>query len=62
MVNKDKDGNSVNGATQASYLELEKRRAEKKNLKVIDHSLVQYEPIRKNLYIEVKEVSAMSQT
>lgn len=63
IQNKAKDGNGEVGksVTSTSYLEQEKRRAEKKNLKVIDHSAVQYEPISKNLYIEVKEVSSMTE-
>jgi len=43
-----------------SYLEREKRKAEKKDLKRVDHSLESYEPINKNLYIETKEVSRMT--
>ena len=58
MANRDNlDPNDPNTTKNLSYLEQEKRRAEKKNLKIIDHSTYQYEPIRKNLYIEVKEIT-----
>ena len=43
-----------------NYLEREKRRAEKKDLKRVDHSLETYEPINKNMYIETKEISRMT--
>lgn len=43
-----------------NYLEREKRRAEKKDLKRVDHSLETYEPITKNLYIETKEIARMT--
>jgi ATP-dependent RNA helicase DDX46/PRP5 len=42
------------------FLEKEKRKAEKKDLKKVDHSLENYEPITKNLYIETKEIGRMS--
>ena len=44
----------------ASFLEKEKRKAEKKDLKRVDHSLENYEPINKSLYIETKEISKMT--
>lgn len=43
-----------------SFLDREKRKAERKDLKRVDHSLENYEPINKSLYIETKEVSRMS--
>lgn len=43
-----------------SFLEKEKRKAEKKDLKRVDHSLENYEPINKSLYIETKEISKMT--
>ena len=43
-----------------SYLEREKRKAEKKDLKRVDHSMETYEPINKNLYIETKEIARMT--
>lgn len=42
------------------FLEKEKRKAEKKDLKKVDHSLENYEPITKNLYIETKEIARMT--
>lgn len=42
------------------FLEKEKRKAEKKDLKKVDHSLENYEPITKNLYIETKEIGRMT--
>lgn len=43
-----------------SYLEREKRKADKKELKRVDHALEQYEAITKCLYIETKEVGKMT--
>ena len=43
-----------------SYLEIKKRQEQKKDLKKVDHSLLNYEPITKNLYIETKEVSRLT--
>ena len=43
-----------------SFLEREKRKAEKKELKLVDHSTTEFEKIRKNLYIETKEISKMT--
>lgn len=43
-----------------SYLEREKRKAEKKDLKRVDHSLENYDPINKNLYIETREIARMT--
>jgi hypothetical protein len=43
-----------------SFLEREKRKADKKELKRVDHTLQQYIPITKDLYIETKEVSRLT--
>lgn len=43
-----------------SYLDKEKRRAERKDLKLVDHENFQYDKIRKNLYIETKEISRLT--
>lgn len=51
---------NANQASGGSFLDKEKRRADKKSLKFIDYSQHQYEPIRKNLYIESKEISKMT--
>jgi ATP-dependent RNA helicase DDX46/PRP5 len=37
-----------------------KSKGERKELKLVNHSLIKYEPFRKNLYIESKEVTNMS--
>ena len=42
------------------FLEREKRKAEKKDLKRVDHSLENYFPINKILYIETKEIGRMT--
>ena len=44
-----------------SYLEKEKRKSDKKNLKFLDATAHQYEPITKNLYIESREISNLSE-
>lgn len=43
-----------------SYLEREKRRAERKDLKLVNHDLQNYDTINKNLYIETKEIARMT--
>ena len=43
-----------------SFLDKEKKRAEKKDLKAVNHDLEEYEKINKNLYIETKEISRMT--
>ena len=44
----------------ASFLDKEKKRAEKKDLKAIDHAVEEYDKLNKNLYIETKEISRMT--
>jgi ATP-dependent RNA helicase DDX46/PRP5 len=43
-----------------SYLDREKRKAERKDLKIVDHSLLTYDKLNKNLYIETKEIAKMT--
>lgn len=43
-----------------SFLEREKKRADKKDLKAFDHTTAEYDKINKNLYIETKEISRMT--
>ena len=55
---------SLEGAdskNQTGFIDKEKKKAEKKNLKFIDYSRHDYEPIRKNLYIESKEITMWSE-
>lgn len=44
---------------QPSYFDLVKRFTTKKTLPVVDHSSIEYKPFRKNLYVQVKEISSM---
>jgi hypothetical protein len=43
------------------FFELAKLFVQKKELKPVDHSLQEYYPVKKNLYVQVKEISAMSE-
>jgi ATP-dependent RNA helicase DDX46/PRP5 len=43
------------------FLSVQKRQAEKKELKPVNHEEIEYEPFRKNFYIEVPEISRMSE-
>jgi hypothetical protein len=43
-----------------SFLEKEKRKNEKKDLKLVDHTLEEYDKINKNLYIETKEINKLT--
>ncbi len=43
-----------------SYLEREKKKMAGKELKMVDHSLQNYDKIKKNMYIETKEISRMT--
>eukprot|EP00927_Polykrikos_kofoidii_P008085 TRINITY_DN13344_c0_g1_i1.p1 TRINITY_DN13344_c0_g1~~TRINITY_DN13344_c0_g1_i1.p1 ORF type:complete len:1557 (-),score=486.75 TRINITY_DN13344_c0_g1_i1:181-4851(-) len=42
-----------------SYFDLVKRFTTKKTLPEVDHSKIEYQPFRKNLYIQVKEITNM---
>lgn len=42
------------------YFTKQRKLAEKKDLKAIDHTKMQYEPFRKNFYIESKEMSSLT--
>lgn len=42
------------------YFTKQKKLAEKKDLKPVDHSKMIYEPFRKNFYIESKEITSMT--
>ena len=50
----------ANSKNQAGFIDKEKKKVEKKNLTFIDYSKHDYEPIRKNLYIESKEITMWS--
>ena len=43
-----------------SFLEKEKRKAERKDLKMVNHELEDYDKINKCLYIETKEITKMT--
>merc|ERR1719201_1991512 len=44
---------------QESYFELVKRYTTKKTLPEVNHSTIDYKPFTKNLYVQVKEITAM---
>mmetsp|Transcript_68154 Transcript_68154/g.120297 ORF Transcript_68154/g.120297 Transcript_68154/m.120297 type:complete len:962 (+) Transcript_68154:104-2989(+) len=44
---------------QESYFELLKRFTTKKSLPAVDHDKIEYKPFRKNLYVQVKEITNM---
>lgn len=52
--------NVENAPLKLDFVENEKKKADKKNLKFMENVPVKYEPIRKNLYIESREISLMS--
>lgn len=43
-----------------SFLDKEKRKAERKDLKLVNHDIEDYDKINKQLYIETKEISKMT--
>ena len=47
-------------APEDDYLSRQRRAAEKRELKPIDHSKIDYEPFKKNFYIASSELRAMS--
>jgi ATP-dependent RNA helicase DDX46/PRP5 len=47
--------------TQADYFAKREKMAEKKSLKIINHENVEYLPFRKNLYIEIEEITQKSE-
>ncbi len=48
------------GGESSEFFEKQKKIAEKKDLKPVDHTQIKYEPFRKCFYIEVKEISEMT--
>ena len=44
-----------------SFLVKQRKQAEKKELKGMDHTEIEYEPFRKSFYIEARELAAMTQ-
>jgi ATP-dependent RNA helicase DDX46/PRP5 len=46
---------------EEGYVDAQKRREQKKDLKKVDHAQQNYIPINKNLYIETKEISRMTE-
>ena len=55
------DPNENKSDPKLDYLEIEKNKLEKKNLKHLEPTEAELEPIRKNLYIESKELSQFSE-
>lgn len=54
--------NEFNGfAEEEAWLKLKKSTTEKKELKLVNHALINYEPFRKNLYVESKEISKLTE-
>ncbi len=47
-------------AEEEAWLKLKKSTTEKKELKLVNHSLINYEPYRKNLYVESNELSKLT--
>lgn len=43
-----------------TFLTKQRKQAEKKELKGLDHAEIEYEPFRKNFYIEARELAAMT--
>ncbi|KAF3583987.1 hypothetical protein F2Q69_00027210 [Brassica cretica] len=56
---KDDDDPSLEEDDEEFMKRVKKTKAEK--LALVDHSKIEYEPFRKNFYIEVKEISRMTQ-
>lgn len=46
---------------EEAWLKLKKSATEKKELKLVNHALINYESFRKNLYIECKEISNLDE-
>lgn len=57
----DAEGSEASEAEKEpeSYFELMKRYTTKKTLPQVDHSTIDYKPFTKNLYVQVKEITAM---
>lgn len=59
-VNEYLDENMFENIEEA-WMKAKNKIGEKKELKLVNHSLMNYEPFRKNLYIETKEVGNMTE-
>ena len=59
---KNAEGDASKAGGEASeFFEKQKKMAEKKDLKVVDHSQISYGSFRKAFYIEVKEIADMTE-
>ena len=53
-------GEEWRGSVTKSAMELLREKVAKRELKAVDHSAIDYIPIRKALYVESREVAALS--
>ena len=57
----DDDEEDDDSEPTLDYFTKKEKLADKKNLRPVNHSLVEYEPFRKSLYIECEDITAMSE-
>jgi ATP-dependent RNA helicase DDX46/PRP5 len=57
----EEDDDEEEGDCAIDYFAKKEKLAEKKNLKMINHSEIEYEPFRKNLYIESEDITSKSE-
>ena len=58
---KNAEGDASKAGEASEFFEKQKKMAEKKDLKVVDHSQISYGPFRKAFYIEVNEIADMTE-
>ena len=62
MISDDEDGFYMEEVVQLDDNEIYgSKKSEKKELKLLDHSRVNYKPFRKNFYIECDEIKRMGE-
>ena len=57
----DDEEDDEDSETNVDYFARKEKMAEKKNLRPVNHAEIEYEPFRKNLYIECEDITSMSE-
>lgn len=60
LDNGGNDNQTDNATAKSDFTDNEKRKVDKKSLKFLETAPIEYEPIRKNLYIESREISLLT--
>lgn len=63
LISDDEDGYYMEEVVQLEeeMMGKEGKKQEKKEMKVLDHSMINYKPFKKNFYIECEELKKMNE-